>query len=134
MEQLDNALKELTKDLPREDTQHLKKHQDALQQQWEDLCKQAKESSTQLSEGVSNWQKYQGTMQQMVLWLDTAEPRLEPEANTCASLAQVEKRVADVQVGMSCEMSWTCLEIYVTSLRSLDSIKLMVRLSENVWD
>ena len=70
----------------------------------------------------------------MVLWLDTAEPRLEPEANTCASLAQVEKRVADVQVGMSCEMSWTCLEIYVTSLRSLDSIKLMVRLSENVWD
>ncbi|XP_072030746.1 uncharacterized protein [Amphiura filiformis] len=97
LEQLDKALKDLIQDLPREDTQTIKDQQDALQSQWEDLCKRAKACSSQLSDSVSNWQKYQGAVEQMVLWLDMAEPRLAPEASSCSSLDQVEKRLADMQ-------------------------------------
>ena len=98
LEQLEKSLKELTQDIPREDTQTLKDQQDALQTQWEELCKRAKASSSQLADSVSNWQKYQGAVQQLVLWLDRAEPRLAPEASSCASLDEVEKRLADMQV------------------------------------
>ena len=101
LEELEKALNDLIQDLPREDTQNVKDQHSGLQSQWEDLCKRAKACNAKLADSVSNWQKYQGAVEQMVLWLDMAEPRLEPEASSCSSLDQLENRLADVQVGMN---------------------------------